>query len=503
MAIHIYPVTKTDIVCEDYTVKLNGEVLPLNTARVSAYPFNRRWPGHQRQIEQSELVNFLSFAMDEPVTLEIIPAKPFEDVAVRPISAKLPYKITEDGSILLTLEKPQYCTVEPYGRSHALHIFADPAPAYDVDIRDENVLYYGPGEHEIGTLWLQSNQTLFIDEGAVVYGCVRAEDADHIRIIGRGILDHSCVHAQILFEANEVGNEAAVNNAVRTRPIQLKYCDDVEIEGITIRDSLAYNIHPVACRKVEMRNLKLIGNWRYNSDGIDLHNSEDVLIENCFIRTFDDSICVKGFDCYQKGDIDQAVYEAMHHKGYVYDCFRDITIRGCVIWNDWGKALEIGAETRAEEMYNITFEDCDVIHVTSVPLDCGNVDYADIHDVVYRNCRVELDDIIPEPILQRSDEDTYAQQNLDYMPSSIAVTVTYHFEYSAGGTRRGKCHDMLFEDIYIYGRHKPRFRFKGYDADHGVENVTLRNIYLNGEKLTDASGYTLETNEFCANIVIE
>ena len=89
------------------------------------------------------------------------------------------------------------------------------------------------------------------------------------------------------------------------------------------------------------------------------------------------------------------------------------------------------------------------------------------------------------------------------MPSSIAVTVTYHFEYSAGGARRGKCHDMLFENIHIMGRHKPRFRFVGYDAEHGVKNITLRNIYLNGEKLIDPSQYTLETNEFCKNIVVE
>ena len=503
MSVRIYPVTLVDIHCEDYTVKLNGKKVPLDTARVSAYPFNRRWPGHQRQVEQTELVNFLSFGMDEPVTLEIIPAKPFENLAVRPLSAKLPYTVTEQGSILLTLDKPRYCTVEPYGRSHALHIFADPMPQYDVDFSDKNVIRFGPGEHEIGTLQLQSNQTLFLDEGAVVYGCIRAEDAQNIRILGRGILDHSHVHAQILYEANAVCNNAAVTNAIRTRPIQLKYCDHVEIEGISIRDSLAYNIHPLACRDMTMRNLKLIGNWRYNSDGIDLHNSEDVLIENCFIRTFDDSICVKGFDCFQNGDVDQAVYKAMHHNGYVYNCFRNITIRNCVIWNDWGKALEIGVETRAEKMYGITFENCDVIHVTSVPLDCGNVDYADIYDVVYRNIRVELDDTIPQPILQKSDHSTYLQTDPDYMPSSIAVTVTYHFEYSAGGSRRGKCHDMLFEDIYIYGRHKPRFRFAGYDAEHGVYNITLRNIYLNGEKLTNPDQYTLETNEFCKNIVIQ
>ena len=45
----IYPVTKTEIVCEDYEVYVNGEKVELNTARVSAYPFNRRWPGHKRQ----------------------------------------------------------------------------------------------------------------------------------------------------------------------------------------------------------------------------------------------------------------------------------------------------------------------------------------------------------------------------------------------------------------------------------------------------------------------
>ena len=128
MSVQIYPVTPTKDHCNDYTVKLNGQVLPLNTARVSAYPFNRRWPGHQRQIEQTELVNFLSFAMDAPVTLEIIPPKPFETLAVRPTAAQLPYEITESGSILLTLDKPRYCTVEPYGRNYALHIFADPMP---------------------------------------------------------------------------------------------------------------------------------------------------------------------------------------------------------------------------------------------------------------------------------------------------------------------------------------------------------------------------------------
>ena len=46
MSHHVYPVTKTLDQCNDYEVLVNGVPAELNTARVSAYPFNRRWPGH-------------------------------------------------------------------------------------------------------------------------------------------------------------------------------------------------------------------------------------------------------------------------------------------------------------------------------------------------------------------------------------------------------------------------------------------------------------------------
>ena len=118
---------------------------------------------------------------------------------------------------------------------------------------------------------------------------------------------------------------------------------------------------------------------------MDMHNCEDVLIENCFLRTFDDSVCVKGFDCYYDGDVEKAVNEAMYRNGRSYDIFKNVILKNCVIWNDWGKCLEIGAETRGKEIFNILFEDCDVIHVNGSVLDCCNVDYPEVHDVEYRN----------------------------------------------------------------------------------------------------------------------
>lgn len=502
MSYKIYDITQTSLSYDGYEVKVNGERVALNTARVSAYPFNRRWPGHQRSEEQTELINFLSLETDEELRFEIKPAEKFDNVCIKPFSLGIKPNITEDGVIEFTLKKAAYFTVEPYGRRNALHIFADPVVKYDIDIHDENVLYFGKGEHDAGIIDLKSNQTVFIDEGAVLYACIHAKDADNIKIIGRGILDNSKNKEQILYEANVENNFAAVNNAVRIHTIQTEYCSNIKIEGITVRDSLVYNIRPIACRDIDIKNVKIIGCWRYNSDGIDMHNCVGVRIEGCFLRTFDDSICVKGFDCYYEGDVEEAVRKAMYRNGKSYDVFDDVIVKDCVIWNDWGKCLEIGAETRAEEIKNIVFDSVDIIHTTGCPLDCQNVDYADVHDVVYKNISVEYDDIIPPAVIQTSDEDKYKNDNYENNPEVISVNVTFHEEYSAGGARRGKNRKILFENIKFYGRHRPKLAFAGYDEEHKTADITIKDFYVNGEPLKEAE-YDLTVNEYCKNIEVK
>lgn len=503
MSYKIYPVTKTLQTCEDYTVKINGKEVELDTARVSSRPFNRRWPGHQRQIEQSHLVNFLSLASDEELFFEITPKKAFEKVDIRPRSLGVT-PVVEDGTIRFSVNKNAYFTVEPYGRDNALHVFVDPMPDYsDIDLDSPDVIYYGKGEHEVGQIVLKSNQTLFLDEGAVVYTCVKAIDADNIKILGRGILDNSHNKEHIIFEANEKGNTMAVQNAKRQHTVQIEYCTNVKIEGITMRDSLVYNIRPIGCENLDISNVKLIGNWRFNSDGIDMHNCVNVDINNCFIRTFDDSICVKGFDCYYAGDVEKAVKEAMYRGGKAYDVFKNVHVSGCTIWNDWGKCLEIGAETRAEEICDIFFENCDIIHVTSAVLDCNNVDYADVHHIYYRNINVEYDNEIFCPFIQKSDDEVYENKYPDYMPKLMYVLVECHPEYSAGGNRRGKNRDITFENIRLWGRQKPVFAAAGYDEEHKSENILIKNLYHNGELVKAFEPGLFIEGKFTSNIKLE
>ena len=102
MSYKVYPVVKTKDECADYEVYVNGVKAELNTARVSAYPFNRRWPGHQRQIEQSELANFLSMESDEEVELKIVPKIPSYAVRIRPRDLMMKANTDANGVITPT-----------------------------------------------------------------------------------------------------------------------------------------------------------------------------------------------------------------------------------------------------------------------------------------------------------------------------------------------------------------------------------------------------------------
>ena len=502
MSYRIYPTIPTSPCCEDYHITINGQEASYNTARVSAVPFNRRWPGHQRQPDQTEAIQFLSLATDESLTFEITPQLPFSEAKIRPASLGITPKV-EGGKIRFTLDRPAHFTVEAYGRHRALHVFADPLPQYDVDPTDPNVLYFGAGEHDVGQIELKSNQTLFLDEGAVVYACIHAIDAENVKILGRGILDNSRNKEVILFEHHAENNREAINNATREHTVVLEYCDNVEIDGITIRDSLVYNIRPIGCRNLNIRGVKIIGCWRFNSDGIDMHNCVDVHISDCFIRTFDDSICVKGFDCYYDGDIEAAVHAAMYRGGKSYDIFENVLVENCVIWNDWGKCLEIGAETKAEEIRNVTFRDCDIIHVTNAALDVMNVDYADVHDITFQSINIECDEEIPAPLIQRKDCDVYYSADPHYMPKILTASVVYHHEYSAGcEARRGKNRNILFENIHILGDKLPVLKFVGYDEEHQTEKVRISNLYLNDTPITELPAENMILGDFTSDVTL-
>jgi len=74
--------------------------------------------------------------------------------------------------------------------------------------------------------------------------------------------------------------------------VQPYRCTNVQIEDITILNSPMYEMHPVLCRNVTVRNVT-VSSHGPNNDGCDPESSVDVLIDGCTFDTGDDCIAIK------------------------------------------------------------------------------------------------------------------------------------------------------------------------------------------------------------------
>jgi polygalacturonase len=74
--------------------------------------------------------------------------------------------------------------------------------------------------------------------------------------------------------------------------VQPYRCTNVQIEDLTIVNSPMYEMHPVLCKNVTVRNVT-VSSHGPNNDGCDPESSVDVLIDGCTFDTGDDCIAIK------------------------------------------------------------------------------------------------------------------------------------------------------------------------------------------------------------------
>lgn len=79
---------------------------------------------------------------------------------------------------------------------------------------------------------------------------------------------------------------------LRPNFVQFLRCRNVLLEGVTIRNSPMWEVHPVLCENVTVRGVTVISHGP-NNDGCDPECSRGVLIENCLFDTGDDCIAIK------------------------------------------------------------------------------------------------------------------------------------------------------------------------------------------------------------------
>lgn len=385
-SVTVYPAPSEEPLSGDFSLTVAGQAAPVYVCRVSAMPFNQGWPGYQRPIEQTELASFAYWDMSAPVEVEVVSARTIESVAIRPTARGIRPRV-EGNRIRFRLDAPQQLTVEVNGWHKALHLFAN-GPAVAIDPNAAGVRYFGPGVHRPGRMTLKSNETVYLAGGAVVYGCIEATEATDLKILGPGILDSS----EFVRDFDRNMDDVAAGRHIRSMGgcIHFLRCGRITIHGPVLRDPHIWCLAVFGCSEVAIANVKEIGLWRYNADGIDICNCQNVTVKHCFVRSFDDSLVVKGMRyCTELPN-------------------KNILFEDCVVWNDWGRSLEIGAETSSPAFSHVTFRDCDIIRATFSALDVQHGDRAVIQDLTFERIRMEVDGVNYKPEYQNGPDATFS-----------------------------------------------------------------------------------------------
>lgn len=177
-----------------------------------------------------------------------------------------------------------------------------------------------------GAIFLRQGVELHLAEGAVLFGSNRIEDypkretrieghfepwrmalvnaqnLEHVRISGPGILDGNGVKFWEAFWQRRKENPKCTNLEVeRPRLLFIDRCRDVRVENLSLQDSGFWNLHLYRCTDVTLERLRItipsaakLGIRGPSTDGIDVDSSQRVRIRGCYISTNDDNIALKG-----------------------------------------------------------------------------------------------------------------------------------------------------------------------------------------------------------------
>lgn len=137
-----------------------------------------------------------------------------------------------------------------------------------------------------------------------------------------------------------------VKDFLRPNLLVFTQCKRILIEGVTIQNSAAWNLHPLMCEDVILRDVLVRNPWyAQNGDGVDIESCKNVLVEDCTFDVGDDGICIKsGRD---KAGRDRAMPT------------ENVIIRRSVVYHAHG-GFVIGSEMSGGAR-NIWVEDCSFI----------------------------------------------------------------------------------------------------------------------------------------------
>ena len=204
-------------------------------------------------------------------------------------------------------------------------------------------------------------------EGTIWIG---GEKLEQVSITGSGVIDGN----GIFFMGEELSDSYVLKpfNVVDPRPhlLTLTDCKKLNIDGVTFQNSAYWTVHLVGCNDVSISNITLLNSIKIrNSDGIDLDHSKNVRINNCYIESGDDCICLKNRREYAE-----------------YGACENIVISNCTMTSS-SCAIKIGSENM-DRISHVLINNCNIRN-SNRGLGIQNRDEGTVSDVVFSNILVE------------------------------------------------------------------------------------------------------------------
>ena len=285
---------------------------------------------------------------------------------------------------------------------------------------------------------------------------------------------------KLLYEMVDKGtavNQRMFGEGSYLRPmfIQPYRCTNVLIEGVTLRHSPMWQLHPVLCTNVTIRGVHVereagaTDQTGPNADGCDPESCKDVLIKDCFFATGDDCIAIKA------GRNNDGRRVAVPSE--------NIIIQGCQMQDGHG-GITIGSEISGG-VRNVFAENC--------KLDSSSLNIA----IRFKN-----------NALRGGRLENFYFRNIDVgQVGDSTITADFNYEEGENGPYTPTLRHLVVENLKS-GKSKHALDLQGLRNAHvtdvqlnnctfdnvasgsivkNVDGLTLRNVRINGKLVTEAT----------------
>lgn len=275
----------------------------------------------------------------------------------------------------------------------------------------EGRVWIPKGTYRITALFLKSDLVIDVDKGAVLSantkredfpilpGMIRSYDGErqynlgtwegnpldmfasvitgigvsNVVITGKGTLDGNASFDNWWQEEGRT----KIGGAWRPRLIFLNRCENITVQGLTLKNSPSWNIHPYFSNHTRWIDLKIINpRTSPNTDGMDPESVDGLLAAGIFFSLGDDCVAVKS---------------GKYYMGQKYKVpSQNLEFRQCYMKYGHG-ALTLGSEMAAG-IYNLVCRDCifeDTERGLRIKTRRGRGKDAVIHGIVFENIRMK------------------------------------------------------------------------------------------------------------------